>query len=234
MSLRICPRRWSFHDRVQMTYSIAARCSRTGAFGTAITSSSVCVASRCAWVSPTGVVLTQNITDPQLGPLGLSFLGHGMGAKGVLTQLVGATPFSAYRQLAAVDRTGQTASFSGEKVLPIHAEARGEGCIAVGNILANDGVPRAMIDAFARHEKEALPERLLRALEAGLAQGGETADEHAAGLHVADKYTWPIVDLRVDWHDDPIVELRRVWTVYAPQMDAYITRAVNPAAAPAF
>jgi uncharacterized Ntn-hydrolase superfamily protein len=79
-----------------------------------------------------------------------------------------------------------------------------------------------------------LPERLMRALEAGLAQGGETADEHAAGLHVCDKHVWPVVDLRVDWHDDPIPELRRVWTAYAPQMDAYITRAVNPAAAPSF
>ena len=91
-----------------------------------------------------------------------------------------------------------------------------------------------MVDSFAKSKGEPLAERLLRALEAGLAQGGETMDEHAAGLHVADRYTWPVVDLRVDWHDEPIAELRRVWTVYAPQMEAYITRAVNPAAAPNF
>lgn len=217
-----------------MTYSIAGRCEKTGQFGIAITSSSICVPSRCAWVSSTGAVMTQNITDPQLGPLGLGFLQQGMGAKGVLTQLVGATPFSAFRQLAVIDRTGQTASFSGDKALPIHAEAHGADCVAVGNILANDGVPRAMADSFAKSKGQPLAERLLRALEAGLAQGGETMDEHAAGLHVADRYTWPIVDLRVDWHDEPIAELRRIWTVYAPQMEAYITRAVNPAAAPNF
>jgi uncharacterized Ntn-hydrolase superfamily protein len=217
-----------------MTYSIAARCPRTGAFGIAITSSSICVPSRCAWVSPTGAVLTQNITDPALGPLGLSLVAKGMGAKDVIRELVGATPYSAFRQLAVVDREGRTASFSGAKALPIFTEAHGAGCVAVGNILANDGVPRAMIEAFALREGDPLPERLLRALEAGLAHGGETADEHAAGLHVCDKHVWPVVDLRVDWHDDPIVELRKVWTAYAPQMDAYITRAMNPEAAPAF
>jgi uncharacterized Ntn-hydrolase superfamily protein len=217
-----------------MTYSIAARCPRTGAFGIAITSSSICVASRCAWVSPTGAVLTQNITDPALGPLGLSLVAKGKGARDVVKELVAATPYSAWRQLAAVDREGRTAAHSGARALPIFAEAHGAGCVAVGNILANDGVPRAMIEAFALREADPLPERLLRSLEAGLAQGGETADEHAAGLHVCDRHVWPVVDLRVDWHDDPIVELRRAWTAYAPQMDAYITRAVNPAAAPAF
>lgn len=217
-----------------MTYSIAARCARTGAFGIAITSSSICVPSRCAWVSSTGAVLTQNITDPQLGPLGLSFLAQGMGAKGVLAQMVGATAFSAWRQLAAIDRAGQTASFSGDKALPVFAEAHGPDCVAVGNILADRIVPSAMIDAFARSAGQVLAERLMQALEAGLAAGGETGDEHAAGLHVADRYTWPVVDLRVDWHDDPIAELRRVWTLYEPQMQAYITRAINPDAAPAF
>jgi uncharacterized Ntn-hydrolase superfamily protein len=179
-------------------------------------------------------VLTQNITDPQLGPLGLSFLAQGMGAKGVMAQLVGATGFTAYRQLAVIDRAGQTASFSGEKALPLFAEAHAADCVAMGNILADKKVPGAMIDAFARSAEHALAERLMRALEAGLAAGGETGDEHAAGLHVADRYTWPVVDLRVDWHDEPIGELRRIWTLYEPQMQAYITRAVNPDAAPAF
>jgi uncharacterized Ntn-hydrolase superfamily protein len=217
-----------------MTYSIAARCPKTGAFGIAITSSSICVPSRCAWVAPHGAVATQNITDPALGPLGLSLIAKGMAAKDVIKELVAATPFADFRQLAVVDREGRTAAFSGAKALPIFAEAHGTGCVAVGNILANDKVPRAMIDAFAAREGDPLAERLMRALEAGLAQGGETADEHAAGLEVCDKHVWPVVDLRVDWHDDPIVELRRVWMAYQPQMDAYITRAVNPAAAPSF
>jgi uncharacterized Ntn-hydrolase superfamily protein len=217
-----------------MTYSIAARCAQTGAFGIATTSSSICVASRCAWVSSTGAVLTQNVTDPALGPLGLSLLERGMGAKGVLAQLVASTPFTAFRQLAVVDRAGQTASFSGEKALPVFAEAAGPDCIAIGNILADPGVPRAMVERFARAAGAPLAERLMQALEAGLAKGGETADERSAGLHVADRFVWPVVDLRVDWHDVPIAELRRLWTLYAPQQEAYVTRAVNPPAAPAF
>ena len=64
--------------------------------------------------------------------------------------------------------------------------------------------------------------------------GGETGDEHAAGLHVADTFDWPVVDLRVDWHDDPIGELRRIWNLYAPQRAAYESRARAPGTAPGF
>ena len=78
------------------------------------------------------------------------------------------------------------------------------------------------------------PERLLRALEAGLDAGGETGDERAAGLHVADIHDWPVVDLRVDWHDEPIAELRRIWDIYAPQRAAYEARARAPSQAPSF
>ncbi len=74
----------------------------------------------------------------------------------------------------------------------------------------------------------------MRALEAGLAAGGETGDEHSAGLHVADTHDWPVVDLRVDWHDEPIAELRRIWDIYAPQRLAYETRARAPSQAPSF
>jgi uncharacterized Ntn-hydrolase superfamily protein len=91
-----------------------------------------------------------------------------------------------------------------------------------------------MLDAFARAPNENLAERLLRGLEAGLEAGGETGDEHSAGLHVAQVYDWPVVDLRVDWHDQPIAELRRVWQLYAPQQAAYEARALSPSGAPAF
>ena len=92
-----------------MTYSIAARCPRTGAFGIAITSSSICVPSRCSWVSPTGAVLTQNITDPALGPLGLSLVAKGMNAKDVIKEMVAATPHSARRRPTHMPTTRSTA-----------------------------------------------------------------------------------------------------------------------------
>jgi len=217
-----------------MTYSIAARCDKTGAFGIAITSSSICVASRCAWVSPLGSVSTQNITDPALGPAGLALLRQGLGAGAVLRLLLDGTPQPSYRQVGVIDRYGQVALHSGAEALPVAAVAEGPSCMALGNLLASPDVPARMIAAFAAADGEPLAERLMRALEAGLDAGGETGDEHAAGLHVADTLDWPVVDLRVDWHDDPIGELRRIWDLYAPQRAAYESRARAPGTAPAF
>ena len=90
-----------------MTYSIAARCAKTGAFGIAITSSSICVASRCAWVGPLGAVSTQNVTDPALGPAGLALLRQGLGAGAVLDLLFAGTPEPEWRQVGVIDRYGQ-------------------------------------------------------------------------------------------------------------------------------
>ncbi|MBN8917270.1 MAG: DUF1028 domain-containing protein, partial [Rhizobiales bacterium] len=89
-------------------------------------------------------------------------------------------------------------------------------------------------DAFLAGEGLPLVERLMRGLEAGLAAGGETGDEHAAGLHVARTYDWPVVDLRVDWHEDPIGALRSLWDRYALEQPAFESRARNPSSAPAF
>jgi uncharacterized Ntn-hydrolase superfamily protein len=217
-----------------MTYSIAARCDKSGAFGIAITSSSICVASRCAWVGPLGAISTQNITDPALGPAGLALLRQGLGAGAVLQNLLAGTPQPEYRQVGVIDRYGKTALHSGKEALPLAAFAEGPACIALGNLLASPEVPARMIAVFSAAAGETLAERLMRGVEAGLQAGGETGDEHAAGLHVADVYDWPVVDLRVDWHDEPIAELRRIWGLYAPQRRDYEWRARNPGTAPSF
>jgi uncharacterized Ntn-hydrolase superfamily protein len=217
-----------------MTYSIVARCPRTNAFGIAVTSSSICVASRCAWISPLGAVATQNVTDPALGPAGLVLLRQGLGAGAVLQILLAGTPDPAWRQVGVIDRYGRTAVHSGAQALSIAGLAEGRDCCALGNLLVDSAVPARMIAAFQEAEAHPLPERLMRALEAGLAAGGETSDEHAAGLHVADIYDWPVVDLRVDWHGAPIGELRRLWDLYAPQQAAFVARARAPESAPSF
>jgi uncharacterized Ntn-hydrolase superfamily protein len=79
-----------------------------------------------------------------------------------------------------------------------------------------------------------MAERLLAAVEAGLTAGGEVGPVRSVGMTVVDRWPWPIVDLRVDWHEEPIAELRRVWDVYRPQMTDYLTRALNPASAPSY
>lgn len=217
-----------------MTFSIVARCARTGQVGLAISSSSPAVAARCAHVrAGAGAVASQNITDPTLGPLVLDQLEAGLSAAAALAAVTKGRPHIDYRQLLVVDRAGQTAIHSGRQVLGVWGEARATDCAAGGNLLAAEQVPMAMVKAFATARGH-LAERLLRALEAGLMAGGEAGPVHSAGLKVADRLSWPLVDLRIDWAEDPIGMLRQSWEIYAPQMAAYVQRAEDPTQAPSY
>ncbi|NIC07903.1 DUF1028 domain-containing protein [Billgrantia bachuensis] len=217
-----------------MTFSIAGFCRETGQFGTAISSSSICVASRCPFIAPgVGVVLTQNVTNPVLGQRGTELLAEGLDAESVLARLVEEERFPEWRQLQVLDARGHSAVHSGAETLGIHATRQGRDCVAGGNMLADTGVIDALVETFESHEGE-LAERLLAALEAAQAAGGEMGPVHSAGLKVADRASWPVVDLRVDWHIAPIQELRMVWQAYRPQRDAYVCRAIDPNQAPGY
>ncbi len=218
-----------------MTFSITARCPRTGMFGIAITTSSICVGSRCVWArAHVGAIATQNITDPRLGSLGLDLMALGFGAASTLEQLVKAGPYPEYRQIAVVDSWGGIAHHSGAKTLGTHNVATGTGCVGAGNLLKSADVPKAMVEGFNAAPDAHLAERLLRGLEAGLAAGGEVGPVRSAGLYVVDQVPWPICDLRVDWHATPVAKLRRMWTLYRPQMPEYLTRALDPRTAPVY
>ena len=218
-----------------MTFSLLGRCPRSGEFGVVVTSSSPCVASRCAWVrAGAGAVASQNITNPALGELGLALLARGLDAPRVRDMLVQADTHPGYRQLTVLGASGEGAHHSGARTLGTWATATGEDCIAAGNILASEGVPQAMCDAFASLRDAILVERLLAALEAGERAGGEEGPVRSAGLVVVDTLVWPTVDLRVDWHDSPIAEMRRVWGVYGPEAADYRQRAVDPSLAPTY
>ncbi|GAA4984487.1 hypothetical protein GCM10025734_07320 [Kitasatospora paranensis] len=107
--------------------------------------------------------------------------------------------------------------------------------MAAGNMLLHEGVPQAMIDAFAGQPGLPLAQRLLDALTAGATAGGEEGPVHSAGLLVADAAPWPVVDLRVDWtEDDPVAGLGALWRVWEPQQDAYVRRALAPELAPGY
>lgn len=219
-----------------MTFSLVARCARTGMFGVAVSSSSPCIASRCGgWArAGVGAVATQNIADPRLGHLGLTLLAQGYGARAVLNRLIEAGDYPEYRQLTVIDKDGRTAFHSGAKTLGRRTVAEGKGCIAAGNLLADIAVPRAMVQACEAAASEHLAERLVRALEAGQAVGGEEGGVHSAGIYVVDRQVWPICDLRVDWHDTPIAALRGIWRIYQPRMDDYLLGAIDPTLAPAY
>ena len=214
-----------------MTFSLAARCPRTGQFAVAVTSSSPAVAARCAFArAGVGAVTTQNITDPRLGPALLDALAEGLGAEAALAQVLAKAASPAYRQLTVLDAAGRTAAWSGDKTLGVNAQALGQDAVSAGNLLANANVPEAVRTAFiAADTSRELGERVIAAMQAGLAAGGEAGPLYSAGLIVVDREAWPMADLRVDWHDEPLAELARLWKVWAPQMQNYVTRALNPA-----
>ena len=219
-----------------MTFSISGFCEKTGMVGVSITSSSICVASRCPWVrAGVGAASTQNITDPSLGNLMLDYIAQGSSAEQALDSVINRRDFIDYRQLALVDNQGRSASFTGLETLGTNAVAQADGCIAAGNLLINTKVPQAMVDNFVQHPNLHLAERLLLALQAGLDAGGEEGSVHSAGIKVAHEHPWPLVDLRVDWaDDDPIEQLLALWRDYEIQMMDYNIRAIDPRSAPSY
>jgi uncharacterized Ntn-hydrolase superfamily protein len=218
-----------------MTFSIVARSSDRTLFGVAIVSSSPAVAARCAHArAGAGAVATQNITDPRLGPQVLEALGRGATARGALEQALAATPFAAYRQLLAVCASGPPAVHSGSGSLGTVASELGQDAAAAGNLLASPEVPAAMVEAFS-FSKAVFGARLIEALKAGLARGGEAGPVHSAGLLIVRDQSWPIADLRIDWSDsEPVAALNSLWERYAPQLEDYVCRALDPARAPRF
>lgn len=213
-----------------MTFSITARCPHSGAFGVAISSSSIAVASRCAWPDPLGAVVSQNLTNPALGPTGQRLLRQGLGARAVLDVLLAGDPDPTWRQVAVIDRYGCVAWHSGGEALPVASVSPGDGVVAMGNILASARVTEAMLAAFVAGAGSPLAERLLASLEAGLEAGGETTPVRSAGMKLCRTHDWPTVDLRVDWDDTPIARLREIWTLFAPQEAEFVERARNPVA----
>lgn len=218
-----------------MTFSIAARCAATGRFAVAVASSSPAVAARCAYArAGIGAATTQNITDPRLGPKALDLLALGASADTARDVLVQTTPHIDHRQLTMIDKEGRTSVFSGPGTLGVQGQAQGKDVVSAGNLLANPDVPQAIVAAFEASAGQDIGDRIIAAMTAGLAAGGEAGPIHSAGMLIAGDVSWPIADLRVDWHDSPISELSALWEVYKPQMEAYVTRALNPVAAPSY
>ena len=220
-----------------MTFSIVGRCAETGQLGIAISSSSISVGARCPWVrAGVGAVATQNVTLPALGPRILDLLEDDgkLDPSAALGRALDADGWSQYRQVTVIDGQGRTALFTGKEALGLHHAVAGEQCVAAGNMLAGVQVIEAMVQAFEK-TPGLLAERLLSSMRAAIAAGGEAGPVHSAALKVMGDVIWPIVDLRVDWAEvDPVGQLDALWQAYRPQMQDYLTRALNPTAAPSY
>lgn len=218
-----------------MTFSIVARCAKTGMFGVAVSSSSPAVAARCAYAQAgVGAIASQNVTDPTLGTRGLELMARGASATEAVTILKRTGTHIDYRQVLAVDASGITAIHSGPKALGTWSEALATDVACGGNLLANDGVPQAMVNAFLASEGH-LGDRIIATMRAALKAGGEAGPVRSAGMKLVRDVAWPVADLRCDWTEAcPIEELAALWELYKPQLDAYVTRAINPSDAPSY
>jgi len=198
-----------------------------------VTTSSMAVGSRCAWAEANvGAVLTQHRTDPRLGPRILERLKGGAAPEAIVQDLERGEPNLGWRQLVVLDANGKGAVFNGAKITSVQNAKIGRNCAAAGNILRSTDVVDAMVSIFEASEEQPLAERLMRAIEAGEAAGGELKQLKSAALLVVHRESFPFVDLRVDLDSQPLVELRFLWELYQPSAEAYVVRAVDPDKAP--
>src|SRR5271165_7016847 len=189
-----------------MTLSLVGRCERTGAVGAVIASASMAVAARCVAVrAGVGAACSQSTTDPRLREVLLEAMADGLAASDALAALIDRTADVAYRQLATVDAAGGSASYSGGLALP-----------------------EAMLATFQARADDSLGDRLIAALQGGLDAGGEVSPVRSAGMVIAESVPWPVTDLRVDWHDDPVGQLTGLWQIWQPQAESYVQRALRP------
>ncbi|MCV7423605.1 DUF1028 domain-containing protein [Mycobacterium yunnanensis] len=216
-----------------MTFSLVVRDGT--AFGMVVCSSSPAVASRCVHLrAGVGAVASQNVTNPRLGAVALDELATGADAAAALAATVAGEEHPQYRQLIVVDRTGNTAVHTGAEALGIRHEVTAPDRAAAGNMLHDRDVVTALIGGYADSTAPTLEQRLLDGLHAAVTAGGEAGPVHSAGLQVVDDVPWPVTDLRVDWHDDPIGELQRLWLLWDPVKADYRTRGLDPTAAPSY
>ncbi|MFD0076984.1 DUF1028 domain-containing protein [Streptomyces sp. NPDC127166] len=218
-----------------MTFSLLVR---DGArFGVVASSSSPAVFARVAHLRPgVGASASQNITDPTLGTSLLAGLAEHADPERALAEVTGAAVNAttiAYRQLTVLGRSGPGLAHSGARTLGTYASATADGAVAAGNMLSGTHIPGVLLDAYAAAGGE-LEERLLAALRAAVAAGGEEGPVRSAGLAVVADVDWRVTDLRVDWADDPVDRLGELLDVWLPQRDDYVRRGLDPASAPSY
>lgn len=207
-----------------MTFSIVAADPETGDWGIAVASKFPCVGAVVPWaLAGVGAVATQSWANTSFGPDGLALMGEGVEAQEALDRLLLADEGRQDRQVGFVDTSGRAATFTGSKCMDWAGGLTGDGFAAQGNILAGKAVVAELARAFAETQGE-LCDRLLAALVAGDAAGGDKRGRQSAALLVVregggyegrnDRY----IDLRVDDHADPINELLRVFEVWDDTM----------------
>lgn len=213
-----------------MTFTIVARCPETKALGICLATSPLGVASRCPHVrSGVAAISSQCHTNWRLGLIGLDLASNGLAPDEILAALRACDPHFEYRQVGIVTIDGAAAAHSPPKGAAYTGHKVGDGFVAMGNGLAGREVAEAIHDAFAADADHAFAERLVRAIEAGYAAGGEPIGQQSAGLVVAaPDCERPLIDIRVDMANplpkdggDAVKDLRRLFDAFEPLVPYY-------------
>lgn len=205
------------------TFSIVARCHRTEMLGVAVSTAVLGVGARCPHVKAgVGAAATQSWINPYLGIDALRLMSEGFSAPEAQAKLLEDDPGRRGRQLGLVDRDGRSAAWSGPECVPWFGHIAVPNCAIQGNMLVGEETLKAMLHAFENAELLELPERLLVALEAGQAAGGDKRGKQSAALLVAHREEYAYCDLRVDEHRHPVAELRRIFEIARSQLTSYV------------
>ena len=203
--------------RIVSTFSVVAHDPATEAWGVAVQSRFLAVGSVVPWAEAgVGAVATQALANTRFGPLGLALLRQGLNAEHSLAELLAADPGREQRQVGVVDRLGRAAAFTGAECFPWAGHLVGEHFACQGNILAGEAVVVQMAEAMQQHTGQPFADRLLAALQAGQAAGGDSRGQQSAAILIVRPnggfagYGDRALDLRVDDHPTPIAELARL------------------------
>jgi len=216
-----------------MTWSIIAKDPETGSYGVAVTTKFFAVGALCPYgAAQVGALATQALVNPLYGHDGLRLLAEGRSAEQIVSILTAADSGREVRQLHVIDREGRTAAHTGRECVDWCGHLTGEGVSVAGNMLAGPTVVEATIETYQRRADLPFAERLMAALDAGQSEGGDKRGKQSAAIKIWRTEPYPVLDLRVDDHPEPLEELRRLYGVaherFLAFMDAMATRA-NPA-----
>jgi uncharacterized Ntn-hydrolase superfamily protein len=206
-----------------MTWSIVAR-GPAGEFGIAIASRFFAVGMLCPHAkSGVGAVATQALVNPHYGPKGLDFLESGFAPSSVIQKLLSEDEGQNYRQVHLIDAQGRIAAHTGSACVDWCGHLAGEGFSVAGNMLTGPEVLRSTSEKFESAKNLPFAERLLEALHAGEAAGGDKRGKQAAALLIHASEDYPLLDIRVDDHEDPIVELKRLYAKSRERFQPFAT-----------
>lgn len=214
-----------------MTWSIVAKDPATGSFAVAVTTCAFAVGARvphgCGGI---GAVATQSFVNPFIGIDGLRLLQEGRSAKEALAIVVAADPGASNRQAHIIDREGRTAVFTGSDCVDWCGSEAAENVSVAGNMLSGPAVVADTLACYLANAHLDFDDRLITALEAGERAGGDKRGRQSAAIRIWGGEVYPAIDIRIDDHADPLIELRRMWRIahqrYVPFQAAGPTRAL--------